>query len=133
MVRYVDAHKHAEEICRQKDFYETLLKTQSDLGEGLLIVEDGHLVYCNEAFCKISGYSMAELATIPTVLDLVVPEVRSALEDRMGRRLCGEAVQEHYEAALRHASGRRVELEIAVRLLRREGRLSQLVVLVRDI
>ncbi len=40
----MSARKRAEEISREKNFYETLLKAQSDLGEGLLVVEDGRLV-----------------------------------------------------------------------------------------
>jgi PAS domain S-box-containing protein len=61
----------AEEIRQRKDFYETLLKAQSDVGEGLLVVEAGRIRYANEAFCLISGYSTEELTTLPSVLDKV--------------------------------------------------------------
>jgi PAS domain S-box-containing protein len=133
LVGHMSARKRAEEVCLQKNFYETLLKTQSDLGEGLLVVENGHLVFCNEAFCEITGYGATELAALPNILDLAVPEERPLLEEKIARRLCGEAVEEHYETSIRHASGRRVELEVAARLLRRQGWHPQLVALVRDI
>src|SRR5829696_3260842 len=122
----------ALEVAR-RNFYETLLKTQSDLREGLFVVEREHIIYANEAFCEISGYSMADLADLPSVLDLAASEERSVLEDRLRRRLRGQAVEERYESAIRHASGRRVEVEVAVRMLQRGDRVAQLVALVRDI
>src|SRR5215217_5443608 len=130
--RDLTERKRTEEIRRHKHFYETLLKTQSDLGEGLFVVEDGHLVYCNKAFCEITGRSTTELAALPSILDLAVAEERWVLEEKIARRLRGEAVEEHYETAIQHASGRRVELEGAVRLHRRGDRPPQLVALVRD-
>src|SRR5215207_3292036 len=129
----VSTFTHAEEIRQQKIFYETLLKAQSDLGEGLVLVEDERLVYCNQAFCNITGYSTTELAALPKIVDLAVPEEKCTLVENMARRLRGEAVVEHYETAIRHASGRRIELEIAVRLLQRVDQSPQLVVVVRDV
>src|SRR5215203_5056736 len=122
-----------KELRQRTDFYETLLKAQSDVGEGLLIVEDGRIRYVNDAFCLISGYSAEELAALPSFLELAVSDQRRLLEDRMRRRVRGEAVEDRYEAAIRHRSGRRVDVEVAVRLVRKEKRFPQLVVIVRDI
>ena len=55
------------------------------------------------------------------------------LEHRMRRRLRGEWVEDRYETAILHRTGRRVELEVGVRPLRRETHLPQLVVVARDI
>src|SRR5829696_4570057 len=131
--RGVTERELVEEIREQKDFYETLLRAQSDVGEGLLIVEDRRICYANEAFCLISGYSVAELTALSTVLELVVPDQRRLVESRMRRRLHVEAVEDRYEVAILDRSGRRVDVEVAVRLLRREDRSPQLVAIVRDI
>jgi PAS domain S-box-containing protein len=117
----------------QKIYNETLLKALSDLGEGLLILEDGHLFYCNEAFCEISGYSMTALAALPTIADLAVPQERFALEEMFSRLRMDNSIEGRCETAIRHASGRRVELEVAARLLEGEGQRSFVVALVRDI
>ncbi len=53
--------QYEEELRRQRDLYEALLRAQSEVGEGF-ILEGQRIVSTNEAFCKISGYSEAELA-----------------------------------------------------------------------
>jgi DNA-binding NarL/FixJ family response regulator/signal transduction histidine kinase len=69
----------------------------------------------------------------PTLLEIAVPEQRPLLKDRMRRRVRGETVEERYETALTHKSGRRVDLEVATRLLQTEEKGRQLVVIARDI
>jgi len=133
VARDVTERKRGEQIRHQWGFYETLLQAQSDVGEGLIVIEAGRVVYANEAFCQISGYPVTQLMELPTVLDLVVCEERSLIEDRMQRRLRGEAVEERYETTILHAGGWRVELEVAVRVLRRESKPPQLVAVARDI
>jgi PAS domain S-box-containing protein len=133
MRRSVSERELAEEICQRKDFYETLLKAQSDVGEGLLVVKDGQIRYANEAFCLISGYSASELTAFPIFGELAVPDQRCLLEDRMRRGLHGEAVENRYEAAVLHRSGRRVDVEVAVRPVREDKRFPQIVAIVRDI
>lgn len=123
----------AQEVRRQKDLYETLLQAQSDLGQGLLILEDGRLLNCNEAFCEISGYSVTALSALPTIFDLAVPHERFALEEKFGRLGIDYSIEGRYETAIRHASGRRVELEVTAKLLRGQAQRSYLVAVVRDI
>ena len=125
--------KWAEEGRRQRDFYETLLEAQSDMGESLLVIEGGRIRYANKAFCLMSGYSAEELLSLPTFWELAAPDQRPVLYDRMRRRLRGEWVEDRYETAMLHRSGQRVRLEVGVRLLRREGQFPQLVVVAHDI
>ena len=125
--------KWAEEGRRQRDFYETLLEAQSDVGEGLLVIEGGRIRHANKAFCLMSGYSAEELLSLPTFWGLAAPDQRPVLYDRMRRRLCGEWVEDRYETAMLHRGGQRVKLEVGVRLLRREGQFPQLVIVAHDI
>src|SRR5215211_7702926 len=112
-------------------FYEALLKAQSDVGEGVLVVDDGRILYANDAFCRISGYSQADLAALPTFVELIAPDQRCLIEDRMC--LHREAVEDCCETVILHKSGHRVDLEVAVGLLERSNRLPQLVVIARNI
>jgi PAS domain S-box-containing protein len=133
VTRSVNEHKVPENIRWQRDFYEALLEAQSDVGEGLLFVEDGRIHYVNEAFCLISGYSATELTALPTFLDLVAPDERQIIEDWVHRRLRGERVESCYEAVILHKSGRNVNVDVAISTLAKENRLPQFVAIVRDI
>ena len=123
----------AEEVHRQRDFCEALLEAQSDVGEGLLVIEGERIRYANQAFCLMSGYSAAELGALPSYSGLIAEDQRPALDERVCRALRGEAVEARCETAIRHRSGRRVELEVGTRLLRKERQLPHLVAVVREI
>lgn len=92
-----------------RDLYRTLLKAQSEMGEGFFVHEDGRLVYANEASSKITGYGPEELMALPSILELVIPEEREDLLERMSRRLANEPVVEHYESAIVRKDGRRAD------------------------
>jgi PAS domain S-box-containing protein len=121
-----------EELRRQKDLYEGMLKIQSELGEGFVILEDQRVWYANEAFCKISGYSLAELKSLPGFMELVPEEERASVLEHQRRGLGGGEVETHYDTVLRHKHGRSVDIEVAFKVLEEDGR-SKFVAVVRDI
>jgi PAS domain S-box-containing protein len=129
----VTEREWAEEAHRQRDFYKALLEAQSDVGEGLIVIEGERIRYANNAFCLMSGYSAEELISLPTFWGLAAPDQRTVLYGRMRRRLRGEWVEDRYETAMLHRSGERVKVEVGVRPHLREGQLSHLVVVVHDI
>ena len=133
VARDVNERKRAEEVRRQRDFCETLIEAQSDVGEGLLVIEGERIRYANQAFCLMSGYSAAELGALPSYSALIAEDQRAVLDDQVCRTLRGEAVEARWEMAVLHRSGRRLELEVGARLLREEGQLPHLVAVVRDI
>ncbi len=132
-VGFVFGETMREKINQQGDFYDSLLEAQSDLGEGLVIVQDERIVYANEAFCKISGYGTEELYCLSSCFDLLIEEERRLFDEHLRRRIDDELVVDHYETAILHKSGRRiVDVECAAKTLRIEGS-TRLVVLARDI
>ena len=65
----------------------------SDLGEGLVITEDGRFVTGNEAYIGLTGYSADELAALPSLIDLAPADQRDGADrpalqaaGRCGRR-----------------------------------------------
>src|SRR5215210_833848 len=121
-----------EEFRQQMDLYEGMLNIQSELGEGFVVLEDQRLRYANEAFCKISGYDLAELRSLSSVMELVPEEEITAILERRRRHLSGDDVETHYDTGLRRNDGRRVDIEVAFRRLEEDGR-SQIVAIIRDI
>lgn len=113
------------------DLYKTLTEAQDEIGEGSFVAENGSVLHANEACARISGYSVEELLALPSLYDLVVPEQREVLLERLRQRRTGQQVTDHYESAIIHKSGRRVDLEVSVKLLSRDG--AQLVIIIRDV
>lgn len=67
-----------EEIRAERDRHESLLAVLSDLGEGVTIADDDEIVFVNDAYCALSGYSVDELVAQPPDRVSVDPE---SLED----------------------------------------------------
>src|SRR5215210_85364 len=94
-----------EEFRQQMDLYEGMLNIQSELGEGFVVLEDQRLRYANEAFCKISGYDLAELRSLSSVMELVPEEESTAILERRRRHLSGDPLR-HRPTPQRRTPGR---------------------------
>ena len=109
----------------------SLLATLSDLGEGILITENGRFVAGNDAYVELTGYSRSELAALPTLIDLAPPADRDRLRASLATRLSGGDAPARYTSAIITRSGTRVEVEVAIHQM--SSRPSQLLTLVSDI
>ncbi len=117
---------------RAQDLYDTLLKAQSDLGDGVALTEGMRFIYANEALARIYGFSVDELMELPSMLDIIAPEERLRLMQRLRERQSGANVGASGETVLIHKDGHRVNVEYAVKMLRFDDRL-QLFSIIRDI
>lgn len=125
----ITARKQAEAALRQQaDLYEPLLKAQSELGQVILISEDDHILYANEALVEITGHGHEELDRLQAVADLIIPEERAAFLKRLHAEHAGET----FETSLVRKDGRQVDLEVAFERYQ-TGDRRRLVVLARDI
>ncbi|TMD97082.1 MAG: PAS domain S-box protein [Chloroflexi bacterium] len=109
----------------------TLLATLSDLGEGLVITENGRFVVGNDAYVQLTGYTREELTALPSLIDLAPPEDRDLLAANLTRRLSGGDAPPRYRSAIIDKAGRRVEVDVAIH--RVATRPDQLLTLVSDI
>ncbi len=116
----------------QIDRQASLLLTISDLGEGLVITEDGRFAAGNDAYIKLTGYSEAELRALPSLIDLAPPEEREALSANLSKRFAGGQAPVRYQAGLIAKDGRRLQVEVAIHRIVAEGP-HRLVALVSDI
>jgi len=66
---------------------------------GIVIVQDYQIVFANQKFAEMTGYSIEELLALPLekVKDLVHPEDQKMVWERWRRRLQGESISPHYE------------------------------------
>ncbi|HVL86639.1 MAG TPA: PAS domain S-box protein [Candidatus Thermoplasmatota archaeon] len=129
----ITERRQAEESLRlQTARYEALLRAQSDLGEGVLIVEGRRFTFANDAFCALSGYPRESLLALEDPYALIAPEDRPLFDAKLRARDAVGREGDRYESRLLTREGRRVPVEVAAKLLE-DGGAPKLVVLVRDL
>jgi PAS domain S-box-containing protein len=94
--------------------YESFIQAQSDLGEGVLILGAGRIVYANETACQIFGYTGEEIKTLASFVELIHPDERQQIVEAYHHHLAGEPVKSRFQIGGLTRNGGRVELEIAV-------------------
>jgi diguanylate cyclase (GGDEF)-like protein/PAS domain S-box-containing protein len=119
-------------LAMQAQRQASLLHAISDIGEGVVITEDGRFVAGNEAYQQLTGYDLAELAALQSLIELAPPDERQGLVERLATRFAGGEAPVRYESALVTKDGRRIQVETAVRPLTAEGK-HRLLALVHDI
>lgn len=128
-----DRARMESEVRRQRDFYETILTAQSDAGEAFALVEeDGRIVYANEAWERISGYTREELYALPGWIELVPEYDRERIAAEVADRLAGTRTREPFEALMLDRGGRLVWMEGTVAPVEHEGR-RRLIAVARDV
>jgi len=121
---------HTEQSLReQHDLYQALLKAQSDIDEGLFIIEKQRIVHANDALCRMTGYSQEELRAIPCFSALVHPDLREAIMARHLRRVAGEQLENRYEVDILTKTGKSCSVEVAVATMPSNGGLATVVVM----
>jgi len=120
------------DLSVQIDRQASLLLSISDLGEGLVITEDGRYIASNDAYLKLTGYSQQELRALPSLIDLAPADEREALAANLSKRVSGGQAPVRYEAGLIAKDGRRVQVEVAIHMIAANGR-HRLLALVGDI
>lgn len=127
-----EAREAEERLQLQTQLYESLLNAQSELGEGVSIIENSRFIYVNDALCNIYGYSEKELLELPSFLDIIAPEERKSLKEKLQKRLSGTELPFSGRTIVINKSGQSVNIAYSVKMIRRNGK-QQLFSIVRDI
>lgn len=107
---------------------DVLLKAISDFGEGVVVLDMPRIVYSNEAFAKIAGYSEHELAGLISFLDLIPETDKKKFNDY----LTSTKGAPRLETVLRQKNGEVAQIEVTRNTVT-EGTLTRVVLVVRDI
>ncbi len=132
LLAYVTHHVVERNLTMQAERQASLLNAISDIGEGVVITEGGRFVAGNAAYVELTGYTEAELAALPSLVDLAPADERQRLIDQLATRLSGGDAPFRYGSALVTKDGRRIQVETAVRSLGAESP-HRLLALVHDI
>lgn len=121
-------------VHQRIDFYESLLRAQSDLGEGVAVLDlvSERALYVNDGLCRMLKYEDAQLRSLDSFFDLVVPDERQILTRLMADRLAGHWAPDFYDVKLVRKDGAKIDVEIAATPLGLPKH-PQVVVLLRDV
>ncbi len=116
---------------RQSALYATVLQAQADLHEVALMTRGDGIVWTNSAFRDLIGQDPSEVASLPGLLALVVPEERDAVAALWRARSLEPG---RFDVHLRRADGVLRLLQVALRSVPPAGADDPLtsVVLIRD-
>jgi diguanylate cyclase (GGDEF)-like protein/PAS domain S-box-containing protein len=127
----ITAQKLAEkDLQASRDRMEALLDAQSRADIGLFVIEEGRVVFANDALCRLYGYTQEEIKALPSYLELAHPVDRERVAQNHQRRLKGEQFPNRYDIAIVTKSGERREVEITASPISTAGRPGVLVVMV---
>ena len=93
----ITERKKAEEALRESEAkYRTLVEQSL---QGILVLQDNRIVYANEAFASISGYSTGELLALSPekVAAMINPDDQELVWGRLRDRLQGKMVPQIYQ------------------------------------
>ena len=97
---------------------------------GIVMHQDGDVVYANDAAARHLGYSASELIGLP-VTDFIPEEDRLALREREAQRLlCPGASPTHYEARVQRKDGQIRLVELGASTIRLKDKTAVVVTLV---
>jgi len=132
-IRDITKRKQMEVVIQQQQqLYESLVKTQSEMGLGIAISENQKIIYANDALCTMYGYDMQEILMMPSFIDIVTPEDRQRVTERLKQRLSGEAMGDIGETIIIRKDGKLVNIEYSLKMIKVEGRV-QILSIIRDI
>lgn len=121
--------ERAEAALRESETkYRYLVEHAND---GIAIVQDGILQYCNRALAELHGYAVEEMLGRP-ISDFIAPDALPQVREKQRRRAAGEPVPQIYEATILHKDGRALSVEFNAGQTIYQGRPADQV-LIRDI
>lgn len=115
----ITERKRAEAQLRESEhLYRTL--TENSL-TGIYMFREGHYLFANEIYCKMYGYSWDDLKSMDP-LNLIAPECREQISERVRKRLAGEDVLSDYETKVIRKDGAIRDVHLKATRIMYEGK-----------
>jgi PAS domain S-box-containing protein len=97
--------------------YESIVEESND---GILVAQDGEIIYANERLRELTGYAESELVGEPKT-KLVTDDDTALVERYHGARTEGGTAPDQYEVTLETSAGDRIPIEFSVSQIPHDG------------
>jgi two-component system, cell cycle sensor histidine kinase and response regulator CckA len=118
LIDITEREKEAEILRKSEEKYRMLVEHSL---QGLAIIREAQIIFCNSALAAMTGYSREELLSSVDSMALVHPEDRESVLNRLRDRLSGKSIPSNYEYRLVKNNGDIRWLEIHATLIEYEG------------
>lgn len=124
VVMDISARRQLEaDLSKSEQHYRQLI---NNVTEGILVVQDGRIVFANPRVQSLTGYSAEELAQL-SFISAIYPDDRPMVIDHHTRRLRGENVEQYYHFRIQnHTTRSIIWAELSAVLIDWEGRPATL-------
>lgn len=119
---------HLEQVSRLREQYEVFMEKSND---GIYILFDNRMVFANRVLQDMLGFTQEELAEMD-FMELVAPESRHVIEDRLEKYERGEKIESRYGFLALSKDGKRIPVEVSVSHVPFEGKVRT-VGIIRDL
>lgn len=116
--------KRTEEALRESE--EKYRNVVENVNEGILVAQDGKLVFVNKAICEYLVYTKEELISIPDPFTFIYPADREMVFERHMKRLKGEEVPDIYDYRVITKDGKIIWVRVTGVQIDWEGRPATL-------
>jgi diguanylate cyclase (GGDEF)-like protein/PAS domain S-box-containing protein len=99
-----------------------LVRAQSEIGDGLAIIENSRLRFVNEALCHITGFPADELLSKPSIEALFVSEERDVLLQSYEHLVTGVSTARICESRVLHRDGRGIDVMVGMAAVESKGK-----------
>ena len=123
LVTYTDITREAMAQAVLKESEEKYRTLIDNIQDGVILIENWHFLFVNEAMARMVGYTVSELIG-SDCRNILAPEDAEMVIERYQRRQAGEAVPKSYEFRLLHKDGvTRPDVNIHMGIINYQGRV----------
>ncbi|MBG7610492.1 MAG: diguanylate cyclase [Anaerolineae bacterium] len=110
VLRDITARRELEnDLKAREELYRTVTTQAND---GIAIVQDDLVIYCNPHLADLIGYAIEDII-FNSFAEFIAPNEVENVQDRHLRRMKGEEISSHYRTALLHKSGDTIPVEFS--------------------
>ncbi|MBN1756652.1 PAS domain S-box protein [bacterium] len=110
-------------LKESEEKYRNLVERSND---GICIIKDELIVYCNPRLAEITGFSVKELMEKPFT-EFLYPEEREKVAMMYAQRMAGEEIPHLYDTLLLQKNGDPIDVELNAGVINYEGSAADLV------